>query len=291
MAALSITQTLDNLLPNVLHEIIIDYYGIKDNIDICTISMCVHNNILYVLNVGYVIAYDSEFNEIKKYKTHHHMTDLSVDDYYIYTISTNFNIYVEKINKETNEKIYLEGNHGDCITVYDNKLYVYTNSQISILCSTSGILLETIDTIDTEALTGYNILFRENALFIICDYNYVHTKNLITINNNYDIYVNMNKISLYKKNTLYKKYGELNVPHDNKSISELIPIDEIIVDINLFKNNEQTLESKIQNISYVVIRCIAATDNKIYACVEYNEEQYKIIVYDICQNKIKRKRK
>jgi hypothetical protein len=289
MATLIITQTLDYLLPNVLRELIIEYYGIKDSIDSNAISMCTHNDILYVLRDHYVTAYDSDLDEVKKYIIGEHMTDLSVDNQYVYTIATNYTVSMEKIKKETNQTIYLSEYRGDCVTIYNDKLYVKSNHKINILCSISGTLLETIKKVPH---TGNKIMFRENELFITQDYRYFDTKNLIIINNNHDIYVNMNenKVYLYEKNTLYKKYGGINIPHSDKLISELVPLDAIIIDAYTYKSNNKTLELEIHYTSRRRVKCITASDNKIYVCVEYYDDETKIIVYNIRQNKIQRKK-
>jgi hypothetical protein len=293
MATLVITQTLDYLLPTVLHELIIEYYGIKDSINSNAISMCVYNNILYVSDyTDYVIAYDTDLNEIKKYRTDSSIFDMTVDEQYIYTIATDYDSYIEKIKKANNEKLYLSKYCGICITLYNNKLYINScnDTKIMVISPESGTILETIN---TTIYTGYStqgckIMFRDDELFITHDYMFSDTKQLIIINNNYDIYTIENKIYLYGKNTLYKKDNNINVQLDDESISKLTPIDEIIVDINSFKSDESV--SEMRYISNCIIKCMTATDNKIYACVEYGIGS-KIIVYSIHKNKIKRMRK
>jgi hypothetical protein len=290
MAVLAITQALDNLLPSVLYELIIDYYGIKDNIESNCTSMCVYNDILYVLYGRYVITYDNDFNEIKKYNTCPLMIDLSVDDKHIYTISIGYGALMEKHIKETGEDCSFD-QYGGCITLHNNKLYIKPcdDTKINIVCPIAGTLLETIN---TNVYSGCyrqrcKIMFRENELFITRDYKFLDVENLITINNNYDVYTNGNKICLYKKNTLYKKDNKINIPIDDDLISKLNPIDEIIVDARSFRNDNQEL--KIDDPKYT-IKCITAIDDKIYTCIDYTKGS-KIIVYNIHKNKINRKRK
>jgi hypothetical protein len=272
MAELAIIRALDNILPNVLYELVIDYYGIKNSIDGNARSMYVYNDILYVLYDYHVIAYDSDLNEIRSYEILPRMLDLSVDDKYIYIIS--INPPIRQIKKETGEQQDFSDYMGAYITLYDNKLYIksYNDTKINILCSISGRLLGTINTnIHNEESANFcKIMFRENELFVTWDYKFVYVKKMIIINDEYDIYVYKNKICLYTKNTLYKKDNNINIPLDVESIDKLTPNREIIV-------NEET----------ITIKCIAASHDKIYVGIDHSTGS-KIMVYKI-QRKRKRK--
>jgi hypothetical protein len=239
-----------------------------------------------------VIAYDNDLNEIKKYRTNSSMIDVTVDEQHIYTIAIGYGHSVDKIKKECNEKLYLSEYCGSCITLYNNKLYIKPcdDTKIIAVCPKSGILLEIINTtIYTGIYTQRcKIMFRDDEIFITHDYMFLDIRQLININNNYDICAIGNKIYLYEKNTLYKKDNNINIPLDEELMSKLTPIDEIIVDINSFKNEESASETKYN--SNCIIKCMTVSDDKIYACVEYDFES-KIIIYSIHKNKIKRMRK